>query len=111
MDLTRDRVLSALCRHVGAQYGVSAGRLVVEICGHTSTAAERRLRELITQLRLEGYHICAHPRTGYFIAETAAELDATCQFLYERAMASLSQIAQMKRVSLPDLRGQLKLPT
>jgi hypothetical protein len=36
---------------------------------------------------------------------------STCNFLYDRAMTSLRQIATMRRVSLPDLRGQLHLPT
>jgi hypothetical protein len=31
-------------------------------------------------------------------------------FLYHRAMTSLKQVAAMKRVSLPDFRGQLNLP-
>ena len=83
---------------------------MAEITGAAPSAADqRRLRRLIAELRAEGHHICAHPETGYFIARDEADLDHTCRFLYERAMCSLSQVAAMKRVSLPDLAGQLRL--
>jgi hypothetical protein len=65
---------------------------------------------VVEEARKAGERICATPEAGYYIAETDAELDRTCAFLYSRAMTSLSQIAAMKRVALPDLRGQLRLP-
>lgn len=114
--LTRDRLLAVLSGHIGAANGVSIGRLVDEM-GHCPGSAaehastERAVRELVVQLRLSGHHVCSHPATGYYMAATPEELDAACQFLYERAMTSLTQVAAMKRVSLPDLRGQLHLPT
>lgn len=110
--LTSAAVLRALSRHIGIDNGVRSDLLVHEIIGHFGGAAhERRLRQIVTELRLEGHHVCAHPLNGYFIAKTPEELDATCAFLYERALASLTQISRMKKVSLPDLRGQLHLPT
>lgn len=109
--LTATAVMSALQRHVGADNGIRGDLLVAEILGYSDAYSERRLRVIITELRREGKRICAHPKTGYHLAETAAELDSTCEFLHDRAMASLAQIAAMKRVGLPDLRGQLKLPT
>lgn len=110
--LTSAAVLSALSHHIGVGNGVHSDLLVHEILGHFGGAAyERRLRQIVTALRLEGHHVCAHPLHGYFIAATPEELDATCAFLYERALASLTQISRMKQVSLPDLRGQLHLPT
>lgn len=110
---SKDQLLQALRHHIGQAYGVSAASLVAEITGrvHADPVSERVLRAHVNTLRREGHHICAHPVTGYYIAETDAELAATCEYLYDRAMTSLQQIAAMKRVSLPDLRGQLKLPT
>lgn len=110
-EITSAAVLDALARHIGAGNGVTGEKLVAEIVGHADPYAERHLREIVVRLRLEGAHICAHPTRGYFMAATAEELDATCIFLYERAMTTLTQIAAMKRISLPDLRGQLHLPT
>lgn len=104
--------LAALARHIGAANGVTADQLAYEILHQQPHEAElRALREAVVYLRLEGHHVCAHPSAGYYVAESAEELDDTCAFLYERAMTSLKQVAAMKRVSLPDLRGQLKLPT
>ena len=70
-----------------------------------------RLRHVIEHLRREGHAICGHPSTGYYIAANEAELDRTCNYLYDRALCSLEQIARMKRVAMPDIRGQLRLPT
>lgn len=110
--MQQDDVLLALTNHIGREHGARADTLVREITnGHTCPACERRLRELITELRLQGHHICAHPSSGYYVAANEEELIATCEFLYERAMTSLRQIAMMRNISLPDLRGQLKLPT
>ena len=104
-------VLGALMRHIGAARGATATAIVREITGETvsNAAAERQLREVIVRLRLDGHHVCAHPRHGYFIAANPDELNQTCRFLYARSMTSLRQVAAMKRVSLPDLEGQLRL--
>ncbi len=109
----KNDVLMALRNHIGEQQGVRSDVLVAEITGQPNPdpVAERHLRKLVTELRLEGFHICAHPKSGYFIAANDEELNQTCEFLYERAMASLTQVSRMKNVSLPDLRGQLHLPT
>lgn len=117
--LTTHQVLAALARHIGRENGATAEELVREILGAAWSSydagvvrtTERQLRETVVQLRLEGHHVCATPEHGYFLAANAEELDATCLFLHERAMTSLKQIAAMKRISLPDLRGQLHLPT
>lgn len=110
--VTRDGVLAALTRHVGAERGASIHRLTAEVVGSmfANEAAERAVRHRIEELRSEGHHICAHPTTGYHMAATEEELDRTCLYLHDRAMTSLRQVAAMKRVSLPDLRGQLRLP-
>lgn len=109
--LSHDRVLWALSMHVGADSGVHVGALVREICGETNSRLERELRHIVEELREKGHHICAHPSTGYFIAATPQELEATCKFLRDRAMASLKKEAAMRKVSLPELIGQLRLPT
>ncbi len=109
--LTADAVLVALLHHQGADQGVSCRQLVQEIAGlYACSADERRLRTVIEQLRRDGHGICGTPETGYFVAASDAELVHTCNFLYARAMTSLAQIAAMRRVTLPDLRGQLRLP-
>lgn len=110
--INRDSLLAALRAHIGRDRGVTATALCREVLGHEPERAdERHMRYVVEELRREGHHVCAHPRDGYFLAAGPAELDETCLFLYERAMSSLEQIARMRRVSVPDLHGQLRLPT
>lgn len=99
-------LLAALARRIGDRAGVRGVELANEL-----DVPERRLRHLVEELRREGYGICGHPGTGYFMASTAEELEATRLFLYDRAMTTLAQVAAMGKVALPDLRGQLRLPT
>jgi len=111
-DLTRDTLLIALRSHIGRATGVTGTVLCQEVLGRTPTGAdERQLRNLVVELRLEGHHVCAHPRDGYFLAKTAEELEETCAFLRSRSMAGLQQISAMKRISIPDLIGQGRLPS
>ena len=106
----KDRLLQVLSHHIGADNGAGVAALARAVRGYTAGPAdERKIRQAIEELRAEGHHICAHPSTGYYIAETDDELDRTCTFLYRRAMTSLRQVAAMKRVSLPDLAGQLNI--
>lgn len=110
--IDKDTVLAALSRHIGRANGITARDLVVKITGRADTpAATRRLRYVIEELREEGHHVCGHPSTGYYIAADDQDVLATCEFLYSRAMTSLRQICRMRRVSMPDIRGQLRLDT
>ena len=111
-DISPELVLAALASHIGADNGISVRALTARVTGRQSTPRdERAVRKAINELRREGHHVCAHPGTGYHMAKTAEELDRTCEYLHDRAMCSLKQIAAMKRISVPDLRGQLHLPT
>ena len=92
--------------HAGRARGISAEKLAARLC-----LPERTLRVLISQAREDGIAISATPETGYYVAETAAELQDSCDFLRSRAMHSLRMEAQLRRIPLPDLLGQLHLPT
>jgi hypothetical protein len=109
-ELTPSLVLDVLGDHVGAANGITARDLVRKICGISTAAGERRLRHAVQALRMAGHRIAGEPKTGYHLAATDAELDDTCAFLYSRAMTSLAQVAALRRVALPDLRGQLRIP-
>lgn len=110
-ELTYHALLQALRDHIGRERGVTGPQLVVEILGHTSTGDERRLRDLLVDLRKNGHHVCGKPTTGYFLAATAEELEETCAFLRKRALTSLMQESRMRGISIPDLVGQMRLPT
>lgn len=103
---TRQDVAAALAAHVGVARGVTAKALAERLGVH-----ERKLRDLISELREEGIAVCGKPESGYYIAENAEELEETCQFLRSRAMTSLHLEARLRKITLPDLLGQLKLRT
>jgi hypothetical protein len=104
-------VVMVLAKHVGAEQGISAERLVMEITDSStpSPGGERKLRELIAELRRDGVRICGHPSTGYYLAATPDELNQTCSFLRSRALSSLQQEARLRNIALPELIGQLNL--
>lgn len=106
-ELTPDAVLRAL--RLGEAHGQTAARLAVVLTGRAQPSTLRRLRKVIEALRSQGHRICAHPNHGYYLAADAAELERACEFHFARAMTSLRQVSAMKRVALPDLRGQLRL--
>jgi len=114
--ITANLVLGVLGGHIGEKNGITCEQLARKVTAtqdrpERDLRAERLVRKMIQELRTEGFHICGTPETGYFLASNGDELDRTCAFLYARAMTTLVQIARMKKVSVPDLRGQLKLPT
>ena len=103
---SRDALLALLSAHIGVGNGVTADDLA-SLLG----LLPRQVRSLITRLRLDGVAVCATPERGYFIAASGEELESTCQFLRGRAMHSLVLEARLRKTTLADLIGQLRLPT
>lgn len=101
-------LLNALAQHQGQENGISAAALARKI-GFTGTEGPRALRKLISELREQGFAICARPSSGYFVPVTPEELRQSCEFLEHRALHSLRLLARMRNVGLPELLGQLKL--
>jgi hypothetical protein len=104
-------VVFVLAKHIGAKQGISAEQLVMEITESATPnpGGERKLREIIAELRRQGVRICGHPSTGYYLASTPEELNHTCSFLRRRALSSLHQEARLRGIALPELLGQLNL--
>lgn len=113
MNITRDMILATLSRHIGKENGVSVKALVSELTQSAaqSPGAERLVRRLVSELREEGVAICAYPGEGYYIAGNAQELEECCQFLRSRALHSLALEARLRKIPLPELLGQMRLPT
>jgi len=112
-QITPALVLAELQHHIGKANGIHVRELAQRITGELLDAdvQQRRIRHVVTELRMQGHHVCATPSEGYYIAADADELNETCSFLYDRAMTGLTQVSRMKNIALPDLRGQLHLPT
>lgn len=92
--------------HTGHENGITSETLAFRL-----GISERDVRTLVTELRQDGHAVCAHPATGYFLARDDNELNTTIRFLTDRALKSLLIAAQLRRMPLADLVGQLKLPT
>lgn len=113
LTVTPDQVLAQLMQHQGRASGIHVHELAMRITGqacHTE-AQERAVRKLVAQLRLDGHAICAHPAHGYFMAETAEELDETCKFLRSRALSSLKAESRMRQITVTELLGQFQRET
>ena len=113
-DPNKTAVLHVLSQHIGRARGIKAAALVREIrqpIGIANLFNERRLRICISELREDGIAVCGLPRRGYFIAENDEELEETCRFLRSRAMHSLALESKLRKIPLPELLGQLRLPT
>jgi biotin operon repressor len=93
-------------RHSGRRRGVSAAALAGAL-----QISERMLRRLVTRAREEGVAIVGTPETGYFVAQSATELNECCGFLRSRAMHSLAIEARLRKVALAELLGQLRVGT
>ena len=109
--MDKSEVIEEIKKHLGARNGITAATLVANVTNNLfpRECELRKLRYCISQLRHEGHGICGTPESGYFMAENTDELNDTCEFLLSRAESSWQQVAAMKRVSVPTLRGQLTL--
>lgn len=111
MKIAPEKLLEALQAHIGTGNGVKIGDLVAEIVeGNSSPSLEREAREIVAALRNAGHPIGAHPTYGYYWANSTEELEFTLRFLRSRALSSLTQIQKLKKVAMPDLAGQIRLP-
>ncbi len=93
-----------LSRHIGRERAIRVVDLAAE-----SGLSERDVRHAVSDLRMQGIALCAHPKRGYWMANSPQEFLEFEEFLRSRAMHSLTMLARMRNVALPVLLGQLAL--
>ena len=104
---TRADLQAVLAReHIGHHNGITAELLALVLGCET-----RHVRVLVTELRMEGVAVCGTPQEGYYIAQTADELESTLAFLRSRAMRSLVLESRLRKLPLVELLGQLRIHT
>lgn len=105
--VTKDALFARLQR--GQDNGKDVKTLAFEV-GTT----ERAIRQLVDDLIEDGIPVCAHPKTGYYIPQTEAEVQATCQWLHGRAVHTLAKVGKLKsayaRFSGVDLGADEPIP-
>lgn len=75
----------------GAANGQSANTLAF-----TLDTTPRAIRNLADELIGEGTPVCAHPKTGYYIAQSQEEVNETCEWLKSRALHGLKKVSQLR---------------
>lgn len=110
--ITADQVEAALRAKVGREQGIHVKQLVQLITNSSDShpADERRVRDLINDLRMKGHPICGRPESGYFIASNLGELDKTCNYLKGRAQSTLDLVERMQSGAAV-LAGQVAFDT
>jgi len=111
---TEGRVLRAIrcCR--GRDNAVSVGRLVLGVFSLFTyegayATREREVRRIVKHLvEVHGIPI-ASCSAGYYVPVTAEETERACRQYHRAAMSHLKREARLRRVSLPDLLGQMRL--
>jgi hypothetical protein len=101
--------------HEGRDNAISGAELFSRVYQRPAKNAindTRELRLLIEGLRRRGFPICSasnryHP--GYFWAADERELLDFCQIHEDRGIFSLSLVAALRRLAVPEYLGQLRL--
>lgn len=111
----RNRLLAALTSHIGETNAIGMAELyeaVFERPWDNRINDTRNLRKLITVMREDGLPICSVSSSdggGYYLASAMSELTQYLRKAEIRALKILSRNAKIKKVSLPEYLGQMKL--
>ncbi|MDY6789701.1 MAG: hypothetical protein SWH54_00350 [Thermodesulfobacteriota bacterium] len=111
----RTRILIIMAGHVGKSNRIGMGELYEQVFETTYEHRindTRPLRILITELRKDGVAICSKQSQnsgGYWLASAGSELTSYCETLRKRALGILGMEAKVRKMTLPELVGQLSL--
>lgn len=112
---TRAKLLSILTMHIGETNAISMGELyerVFEEKWRNKVNDTRKIRSLINKLRSEGIAVCSTTNQnngGYYLAAAGSEVNDYLRRLERRALRILWRISKIKKISLPELLGQMRL--
>ena len=115
MEMYKLKLLQILSRHVGRNRAISMPRLyemVFDKPYNDKVSDTRPIRRLVTELRFEGVPILSTTSSaggGYYLASAGSELDEYLAKLRKRALKILAMEAKIRKISLPELVGQLQL--
>jgi hypothetical protein len=111
----RGAILAALASHIGEPNAIGMGELYELVYGEAwgnRINDTRALRKVITDLRGEGVPICSVATSyggGYYLAAAGSELAGYLRRAERRALLILMRNSRIKKISLPDYLGQMKL--
>jgi hypothetical protein len=111
----RNRLLATLTSHIGETHAIGMAALYEAVFNRPwdhRINDTRPLRMLITKLRQDGVPICSVSNQdggGYYLASAGSELNDYLRRSEIRALKILSRNAKIKKVSLPEYLGQMRL--
>ena len=109
------KILMILSRHVGVEKSLDMGSLFERVFDKPYTNKinhTRRLRTIITALRQKGVPIgstAAKNGGGYYLVRAGSELDEYCGRLRRAALNKLALESKLRKISLEELLGQMRL--
>ena len=112
---TRNRLLAEMSSHIGKQNAVGMAPLYKTVFDRpwdNRINDTRALRNLVTILREEGIPInsvTSQSGGGYYLAAAGSELADYLRRNERRALRVLKRNATIKKVSLPNYLGQIRL--
>jgi hypothetical protein len=111
----RNRTLSTLTSHIGEPNAIGMAALYETVFNRPwehRINDTRALRRLITILREEGVPICSVASSnggGYYLAAAGSELADYLRRSERRALLILLRNSRIKKITLPNYLGQMKL--
>ncbi len=104
-----DLIKGATLWHLNAAHKGRACGIKVEALARKVNVSQRDIRQAVSDLREDGIAVVATPATGYYIAQTADEIEECCQYLRKRSMHGLRLESRLRKMALPELLGQISL--
>ena len=114
-EIAKSRLLMVMPQHIGKARSIGMGELYEAVFGDKYDHRindTRRLRKIVTELRREGVPLVSSASRfdgGYYLASAGSELADFCEKLRRRALKILSMEAQIRKITLNELVGQLRL--
>lgn len=111
----RTKLLTEMTKHVGEANAISMAEMYELVYGKAwknKITDTRSIRFLITALRDEGVAICSTSDAaygGYYLAAAGSEIHDYLRRMERRALKILYRISKIKRITLPEYLGQMRL--
>jgi len=105
------KIMGIIEGHRGKENAISRKDLVDRVNEHWPLAPinERKIRERIKHMTTQHGFAIGSCRLGYFVVETAEELEEICKYYDSYGLSSLFVAAKLRKKHLAEYLGQLSI--